>query len=184
METGGRIAFLLLALGAAGAWWLNRQMTAPETPLTERAARQGYYMTEAELTRPGPDGLPEYRMLADNVQQESVGGPTDLQKVRVEYGIYTPTPWLMTAPGGRLSADQSRLDLFGGVVLAGEVEGERDTRVETDKLTIDLPTQVARTTEQVRLGVGGDWLTATGMTAYLMEERLQLQSSVHGQFLP
>ena len=70
------------------------------------------------------------------------------------------------------------------MIISGEVEGDRDTRVETDRLTVDIDTNVASTDGEVRVAVGDDWVTAIGMTAYLMEERLQLQSSVHGQFQP
>ena len=184
MTGSARAAFWILALAAAGAWWLNSQLNGLEPVTAERPARAGYYMTEGELSRPGEDGLPEYRLLAEQVRQDELNGPTRLEQVRIEYGVYTPSPWLMTAPRGTLSADQTRLELFGGVVLSGEVEGSRDTRVETQRLTLDIPGQIAVTEDPVRLGVGDDWLTAVGMTAYLIEERLQLQSSVHGQFQP
>jgi len=182
--SSGRIAFVMLALGAAGAWWLNQQLEGPGSAAPDRPARAGYYMTEGELSRAGPDGLPEYRVLAERVRQDELDGPTALEQVRIEYGVYTATPWLLTAPRGILSADQSSVELFGGVLISGEVEGDRDTRVETDRLTIDIESNVASTEGEVRLAVGDDWVTAIGMTAYLMEERVQLQSSVHGQFQP
>ena len=174
----------MLALGAAGAWWLNRQLEGPTGLTVDRPARAGYYMTEGEISRAGPDGLPEYRVLAERVRQEELDGPTSLEQVRVEYGVYTASPWLLTAPRGTLSADHASVELFGGVIISGEVEGDQDTRVETDQLTLDIDSSVASTQGEVRLAVGEQWLTAIGMTAYLMEERLQLQSSVHGQFQP
>ncbi len=184
MESPARIGFLLLAAAAAGAYWLNHQLRGPDEAPAERPARPGYYMTEAEITRPGEGGLPRYRLLADEVRQGETGGPTLLADVRLEYGIYTPSPWLLTAPEGAVSPDLDQLVLSGGVVISGEVEGEGDTRVETPQLTVDTATHIASTTAPVRLAVGPDWLTATGMVVYLMEERLQLQSSVHGRFEP
>lgn len=184
MDLQARVALALLAVAAAGAWWLNSQLGGPEPLASERPARAGYYMTEAELTRPGDDGLPQYRLLADQVRQERMNGPTELVDVRVEYAVYTGAPWLLTAPRGEVSADQSRLELHGGVVIEGDVEGEGDTRMETETLSVELESHVASTEDPVRFAVGDEWLTATGMTAYLMEERLRLQSSVHGRFQP
>ena len=44
---------------------------------------------------------------------------------------------------------------------------------------------IARKTDApVELAVGPQRVTAVGMVAYLLEERLQLQSEVHGRFLP
>ncbi|MEJ2515140.1 MAG: LPS export ABC transporter periplasmic protein LptC [Gammaproteobacteria bacterium] len=184
MDTPARVGLVLLAAAAAGAYWLNQQLRGPDEAPAERPARAGYYMTEAEITRPGEGGLPQYRLLAEEVRQDEMTGPTRLADVRVEYGIYTPSPWLLTAPEGAVSPDLAELVLSGGVVISGEVEGEGDTRIETPRLTVDTATHVASTSAPVRLAVGDDWLTATGMVVYLMEERLRLQSSVHGRFEP
>jgi LPS export ABC transporter protein LptC len=181
---GVRFAFLALAALAAGAWWLNQRTEVEPADLEESPGPDGFYMTEAEITTAGADGLPRYRVIADEIRQVSLGGPTQLREVRVEYNVYSPTPWLLTAPEGELSADQARLELWGGVEVLGESGDHGRTSATTERLEIDTATHIARTRVHVDLALGPQQLSAVGMIAYLLEERLQLQSEVHGRFLP
>jgi lipopolysaccharide export system protein LptC len=176
----------LLALGAlaAASWWLNQRMTEEPAGLEERLPPDGFYMTEAEITTAGADGLPQYRVVADEIRQHRLGGPTRLSEVRVEYNIYSPNPWLLTAPEGVLSADQSLLELWGGVDVLGESGDHGATSLATERLEIDTTRHIARTAKPVDLALGPQQVRATGMIAYLLEERVQLQSEVHGRFLP
>lgn len=184
MSPGGRLGFILLAAVAAGSWWLNQQVDAVPGDAEERPAPDGFYMTEAEITTAGPDGLPRYRVIADEIRQLSLGGPTELLDVRVEYNIYSPSPWLMTAPEGLLSNDQASLELWGGVEVIGESGDHGRAAVATERLEIDTATHIARSRVLVDLALGTQQLSGVGMVAYLLEERLQLQSEVHGRFLP
>lgn len=183
MSAAGRLAFIVLAGLAAISWWFNRE-SAERPAVEERPPPDGFYMTEAEITTAGPDGLPRYRLIADEIRQLSLGGPTRLSEVRVEYGIYSPNPWLLTAPAGELSADQALLELWGGVEILGESADHEPTSLHTERLEVDTRTHVARTTDPVDMAVGPQRVSGTGMVANLLEERLQLQSEVHGRFSP
>lgn len=183
MLSAGRIAFLVVAALAVASWWLNKRGNdGPEQEV--RPAPDGFYMTQAEITTAGIDGLPRYRLIADEIRQLHLGGPTLLKEVRVEYNIYSPNPWLLTAPEGVLSADRALLELWGGVEVLGESSDHGPTSVETERLEIDTETHVARSAVHVDLAVGAQQLSGVGMVAHLLEERLQLQSEVHGRFLP
>lgn len=184
MLSGGRLAFLVVAGLATASWWLNQRMDEASPSLVERPTPDGFYMTEAEITTAGPDGLPRYRVIADEIRQAALGGPTLLREVRVEYNIYSPNPWLLTAPEGILSADQSLLELWGGVEVIGESGDHGRTAAEMERLEVHTGTHVARTESHVDLSLGPQQVSAVGMVAYLLEERVQLQSQVHGRFLP
>jgi 3-deoxy-D-manno-octulosonate 8-phosphate phosphatase (KDO 8-P phosphatase) len=75
-----RATGLLLVAGGPGGGQLVAE------PATRRGARRpderpapdGFYMTEAEITTAGPDGLPQYRVIADEIRQLALGGPTEL----------------------------------------------------------------------------------------------------------
>ena len=177
-------ALLLLAILAATSWWLNQRMEEAAPVADLRPTPEGFYMTEAEITTAGVDGLPRYRVIADEIRQASLGGPTLFRDVRVEYNIYSPNPWLMTAPQGALSGDQALLELWGGVEVIGESGDHGRTAAEMERLEVDTVTHVARTASPVDLALGPQQVSAVGMVAYLLEERLQLQSQVHGRFLP
>lgn len=184
MSMVGRLAFLALAGLATASWWLNQRMDSAAPAAGERPAADGFYMTEAEITTAGVDGLPRYRVIADEIRQLSLGGPTLLREVRVEYNVYSPNPWLLTAREGELSADQALLELWGGVEVIGESGDHGRTAAEMDRLELDTASHVARTESPVEVTFGLQQISATGMVAYLLEERVQLQSKVHGRFLP
>jgi lipopolysaccharide export system protein LptC len=184
ISPAGRLAFLALAGLAVASWWLNQRLEDAAPATEERPAPDGYYMTEAEITTAGADGLPRYRVIADEIRQTALGGPTRLREVRVEYNIYSPNPWLLTAPEGVLSADQAVLELWGGVAVIGESGDHGRTAAEMERLEVDTTTHVARTASPVDLSFGAQQVSGTGMVAYLLEERVQLQSKVHGRFLP
>jgi lipopolysaccharide export system protein LptC len=70
------------------------------------------------------------------------------------------------------------------VELLGHTQRGGDTRVETERLLVDTARNTASTDAEVFLDFGAQKVRATGMVAYLMEERVELQSSVHGRFQP
>jgi LPS export ABC transporter protein LptC len=182
--TSTRLTFVLLTLIAAWTWWLNRSADGEPQPVADVQPRKGYFMSEAEVTSAGADGRPRYRLTADEIRQGELGGPVSLQQVRVLYNVYSPDQWEMTAPDGELSADQQLLELWGGVELLGHTQRGGDTRVETERLLVDTARNTASTDAEVFLDFGAQKVRATGMVAYLMEERVELQSSVHGRFQP
>jgi lipopolysaccharide export system protein LptC len=184
LSRDGILGLLALAGLAAISWWLNQKMDVPPLWLAERQPPDGFYMTEAEITTAGADGLPRYRVIADEIRQHKLGGPTQLSDVRVEYNIYSPNPWLLTSPEATLSADQSLLSLRGGVQVIGESGDHGKTSFATEHLEIDTAKHVAQTTAPVDLAMGPQRISAVGMVAHLLEDRVQLQSEVHGRFLP
>ena len=183
MNPRNRLAFIFLAALAAGAWWLNNRLH-PAQAVVERPAPDGFYMTGAEITAPDAAGLPQYRLIAEEIRQVALGGETLLREVRVEYNMYSPSPWLLTAPEGRVTENQSELELWGGVEVIGDSGDHGPARLLTDHLAVDIETSIARTDAPVALTLGGHQLRGTGLVAYLLEERLQLQSQVNGRFLP
>jgi lipopolysaccharide export system protein LptC len=184
MSSAGRVALAILTALAAASWWLNQRIGPANRVLEERPAAEGFYMTEAEITSAGPDGLPRYRVLADEIRQRSLRGETRLENVRVEYNIYSASPWTLTAPAGVLSADQAWLELWGGVELKGDSSDFGVAAMQTERLELDTRAHIASTASPVEFGVGPQRLHAVGMVAYLLDERVQLQSEVHGRFLP
>lgn len=183
MDLRNRLALVLLAALAGSAWWLNNRMQEP-APVDTRPAPDGYYMTGAEITVPDAEGLPQYRLVAEEIRQVALGGETLLTDVRVEYNVYSATPWLLTAPSGSVSADQEVLELWGGVDIVGDSSDHGPARLSTERLAVDVETSIARSDAPVTLALGPQELHAVGLVAHLLEERLQLQSDVHGRFLP
>lgn len=174
---------IVLAALAFGAWWLNNRLEQP-APVETRPAPDGYFMTGAEITVPDAEGLPMYRLVAQEIRQVALGGETLLKDVRVEYNVFSPSPWLLTAPEGAVSADQEVLELWGGVDVIGDSGDHGPARLSTDRLQVEIETSVARSDAPVTLSLGPQELHGVGLVAYLLEERLQLQSDVHGRFRP
>lgn len=183
MTLRNRLTLVLLAVLAGGAWWLNNRLHAP-APVESRPAPDGFYMLGAQITAPDAEGLPRYRLIAEEIRQVALGGETLLKDVRVEYNVYSASPWLLTAPEGSVSADHEVLELWGGVDLIGDSGDHGPARLTTDRLEVEIDTSIAHSDDPVTLVLGPQELHAVGLVAYLLEERLQLESQVNGRFLP
>ena len=85
MNARNRLAFIFLAALAAGAWWLNNRLH-PAQAVVERPAPDGFYMTGAEITAPDAAGLPQYRLIAEEIRQVALGGETLLRETGIPAG--------------------------------------------------------------------------------------------------
>ncbi len=107
-----------------------------------------------------------------------------LDQVEVQYAPDERVPWTLHADTGRMDADGDMLQLRGNVVAVARSEGGEAATIRTDYLEIDPDSLVAETPRVVNIEYAEGRITATGMRAYLREDRLQLLSNVHGTFAP
>jgi len=108
-----------------------------------------------------------------------------LTDVRVEYRPVANVLLLLTADSGEAPTDQSYIDLSGAVELVNEPrdDGER-TIIQTQALRFEPETFVARSEDFVSVFLGAERLDAVGIRVYLRDDRLELESNVHGEFHP
>lgn len=179
-------AILLLIAAALGTWYWSRT-TAPEgfEPVAARNAPLGYYLRDAVLLGTDEQGRMAYRVSAELAEERPGDGSLLLNGVRVEFQADEQVPWRVRADRAQAQPEQSWLELEGDVELERVGgEGRAPALVRTDRLRLEPDGHTAFADGEVRLRVGENTLTAVGLKAYLKEDRLELQSDIHGRFLP
>jgi LPS export ABC transporter protein LptC len=177
-------AFLTVAAGLS--WYWSRAGTAePQAGAVREALPLGYYLIDAEIFGSDETGRLLYEIWAGRAEERPDEERLLLSDVRIEYRPVENVPWLLTADSGEAPTDQSYIDLSGAVELANAPsdQGER-ALIKTQKLRFEPETFVASTESAVSLFLGAGRLDAVGIKVYLRDDRLELESSVHGEFNP
>ena len=177
-------AFLTAAAGLS--WYWSRAGTAESQPGAAREALPlGYYLIDAEILGSDETGRLLYEIWAGRAEERPDEERLLLSDVRIEYRPVENVPWLLTADSGEAPTDQSYIDLSGAVELANAPsdQGER-TLIKTQKLRFEPEAFVASTESAVSLFLGAGRLDAVGIKVYLRDDRLELESTVHGEFNP
>ncbi|MBS0364484.1 MAG: LPS export ABC transporter periplasmic protein LptC [Proteobacteria bacterium] len=163
----------------------GQRETAMPAGTGEEIRDPGYSALDAHLVQTGADGQPRYTLDAQRIQQEPGGGKVDMQQVRLHLRDDNGNPWTAQAQRGQLAQDSGIVQLDGSVVVTGIVPGTQDdTQITTEHLAFDTHAQVLATPTDTTISMSGRQLSAHGMTASLKDRHVQLESAVHGTFLP
>jgi lipopolysaccharide export system protein LptC len=181
---------LLLAAAALATWYFGRRPPQNGPSAAAGAAYPlGYYLRNAELLGTDEEGTVVYRLRATLAQERPNEGRLVLQDVHFDYQPAEKVPWSISAARGEAPTGGDEEDAY--VELEGNVELTRApdapgpaTRVETDHLRLEPARHVATAQGPVHISVGGQTLDAVGLKAFLKEDRLELESRVHGLFVP
>jgi lipopolysaccharide export system protein LptC len=180
----GLVAFLV---SAAIATWLLGQPLPGGDAVSDAAASGplGYYLTDAVLLGTDDEGRIFYRVHARQVEQSANELELELVQVRVEYRDSENVEWHVSADRAAAPTDGSHLDLYGNVRLVSMPQaGSTATVIETEKMRFEPAHYFASTDVPVVVAVGDNQLRAEGLKAYLKDDRVELESKVHGQFVP
>ncbi len=185
MNLRGSVAALLLLTAAALssiALLRSRPETGPEldTPLLGA----GYFLRGARLTGTGEDGRVLYRVRAENVSQNQTDGSIQMGDIAVEYEPGLEIPWRLEADAGRIPPLSRIIQMSGNVVATTLGRSGANTVITTDYLEVDPRLFTASTPRKVAIQHRGGTINATGMRAWLREDRLELVSNVNGRFAP
>lgn len=156
-------------------------------PATESAAstETGYYVRGAVIEGIGENGNRIYTLNANRILQDPLTNGVAMEQVDLEYAVADSEPWRLQAQAGAIPDDGERIELRGDVRLMERLMAGTDpTTITTPSLDIDIVRNTAQTSESVTIGRGNYQLVATGLIADLKAQTLQLQSDVHGTFLP
>ncbi len=145
----------------------------------------GYAARNARLIQTGADGQPLYTLDAAQIQQQPDEGKVDLEQVRLGFHDSSGNQWNARADRGELAQSSGMVELEGNVQVAGVVpDSGQPAEIATEHLDFDTRAQIVATRDPVTLLVSGRELHAQGLIASLKERRVQLESAVHGSFLP
>ena len=178
--------FAVLLLIAAATLWLLRQ-TALQGAQNERVKTHtpDYYFTDATVTSLDLQGKPASELSAPRMVHHPDDDSIEVYDPRMRYFAAGDPPWFAQA--------DHALEPSGGklVYLDGHVEMRRPDAnggpplvIDTDKLTVDLDTNVASTDAPVQMTKGVSHMTGVGMDAYMQDNRLVLRTIVRGFYVP
>lgn len=165
----------------------NRQRRpAPDQPATQAQAPQpGYYMDGARIVETGEDGLPLYRIEAQHIQQNPLDSSIEMDDLTLAYSTPEARDWTVTARRGYVPPGSKTLNLAGDVRIVGQPAPDAlPAVIRTERLTLDTESNIASTRDRVDIEWGSRRLSTMGLVADLKAEKLQLESAVHGRFVP
>jgi len=179
--------FLLIVLlgTAAVASWLWSRPTSLEQPRRREGGdtELGYYLRGARLLGTDESGRAAYRILADRLEEHPDQERLLLEHVQVEYHPPGDLPWVITASSGNATRDRSELELKDGVEIRSQpTDGSAPVHVTTPTLRFLPPTSSAESDDRVVIDAGRWHLEGVGL--HLKGDRVELESDVHGKFVP
>lgn len=152
---------------------------------TGRPHDPGYAARNARLIQTGLDGQPIYTLDAAQIQQQPDAGKVDLAQVRLGFRDSSGDQWNARADRGALEQSSGVVELDGNVQVAGAVpDSGQPAQITTEHLDFDTRSQIVTTHDPVTLLLSGRELHAQGLVASLKDRRVQLESAVHGSYLP
>ena len=179
------LAMVLLAIAAAGSWYVANSLASVERVETPGSMiRDGFYLRSARILGTDERGQLLYRIEAEYAEQLS-DNEIEFRNVQINYSATADVPWILNADMAWIGEDQRMLELSGNVMavstrgLSGEV-----TEIRTPFLSFEPDTFRAETEHRVQIRIGARSLTATGMLALLQDDQLRLKSNVSGKFVP
>lgn len=180
------LVLCLLAAAAAATWYWSRPLTPEPTAAGAGGyTPPGYYLRDAVVMRRDAEGRPLYRIHADFARDRPEHDTLLLDGVRIEYRDEEAIPWRMRAAQAALHGGQRTLELQDGVELVREAnEAARRVVIRTERLLLDPDRHFASAPGEVVFTTGSSRLTATGLEAFLKEDRVELESNVHGRYQP
>lgn len=186
MSPGTRYTLGLALLFAAvlGSWYLDKLSPEDKPPVTAQGKKRSYYMKDATLLGIGENGRPLYEVRAVHVQHQPEDDSVGLRDIEVDFEPIGENPWSLTADTGWIPSDRKFIDLSGKVVASRFAEEGEPLHIRTGGVRFNPGTRVAATEEPVLIVMGNNMVTAIGLEAHFMEDRLHLKSKVHGRFVP
>ncbi len=167
------LASLLLARQQGGA--------PPSTTVQRNPWGEGYSARNAKLVETGADGLPLYALDAASIRQLPNEGQVELTQVQMSFHDPEGDPWTATADQGELEQAAGQVKLSGDVHVSG-IFASQPAQIVSATLSVDIHRDIVSTKDPVHLLWSGQQLSSTGLTANLKDDRVHLESAVHGTF--
>jgi lipopolysaccharide export system protein LptC len=174
------LPLLLMAMLAAGTWWLVKHTPEPPGPPIQRAERQlpDYTMSGFSVTRFAADGkvmlridgaqLRHYpatdRMEVDDVHIHAIGNDGRITEARARRAV--------------VNGDATEVQLIGGAEVVSRTQGSRRLEIRSDFLHGFLRFERVRTHLPVQLTHGPDSMRAGGLDYDHLQGRLMLMGPV------
>jgi LPS export ABC transporter protein LptC len=172
----------IIAVIVASLLLSRQQSVTPATTTVQGSAwDQGYSAEDAKLVETGSDGLPLYTLNATTIRQLPDEGQVELTQVQMSFRDPAGNQWNATADHGELEQSAGQVKLAGNVHVSG-VLASQSTQISTAALSVDIRSDIVTTNDPVQMLWARQQLSSTGLIANLKDDRVHLESAVHGTF--
>jgi LPS export ABC transporter protein LptC len=180
------LVMAVLAVLAAATWLYGRPAPTPPRPAPASGAQPlGYYIHDARILGTDDQGRITYQISADSLEELPGEERLKLDAVHVEYRPSDADAWSISAAAASGPKDRSELDLQGNVTLRSDPAAGRDATIITaESLRFFPESSTVESDTPVSLKVGGWELDAGKLRTHLKGDVVQLESEVHGKFVP
>jgi lipopolysaccharide export system protein LptC len=174
---------LMLAL-AAGSFWLERAVQAPELDKSGRMRHDPDFIAENfNITKMNLAGKPEYVLFAERMLHYPDDDSTDIVAPRLVQAQNKASPISIRSDSGTLSSRGEEAKLYGNVVVVREAsKGQSEMRMQTEYLEVFPDRDFARTDKPVVITQDNSRLSGVGMEFDNKTQQFALQSRVQGTF--
>jgi LPS export ABC transporter protein LptC len=175
--------FVLIVLG--GAFLLGRRGDSPAEAVGVQASQPdpGYVALGAHIIETADDGALLYALDAERIEQQPATGDVKLRTLTMHYHRDADTRWQLRADNGHLAGGTTLIELTGKVRASGALpDSKLPAEIATEQLDFDTRSQTLTSRQLVTIRLAGQRLTSQGLTASLKQERLRLESAVHGRY--
>ena len=176
---------VILGLLASGTWWLAKRITSSESITPPAPSHEpDYYFTDATVTTLNKQGRRAAIMTAPRIVHHPDDDSSEVFQPRIEYFEAGDPPWHGRADHGLMPSGGQIIKLDGNVTMnRPEHDGAAPLIIHTDKMTVNLDTNIGSTADPVQITQGASRMTGVGMLAYFKDNRLILQSNVKGHYV-
>ncbi|MGV6859210.1 MAG: LPS export ABC transporter periplasmic protein LptC [bacterium] len=179
-----RPLLLLLLLVSVVLVFIQRH--PDQTPLTEpKLFRDNYFLLEFSTLAFNEQGKPETVLTGDRLNQPVNSGEHHVIKPVIRRLEGSETRWEVRAQQGMLNEPHTHASLGTDVWIthiSGE-EGASAINIQTKRLDLDIPAQIASTQERVTVKQGSNRLTGRGMQANLQQARITLKADTQATYV-
>jgi LPS export ABC transporter protein LptC len=179
------LAVLTVIAVIVASIFLSQQQGAAPAATTVQANEwdEGYSAQIAKLVETGMDGVPLYTLSAATIRQLPNQDQAQLTQVKMSFRDANGDPWTATADSGQVAQGSRQVHLAGNVHISGTIAGAAgEAQFFTSALSVDLRTNIVNTKDPVQMLWAGKQLNSTGLVADLKDDRVQLESAVHGTY--
>ncbi|MCP5215878.1 MAG: LPS export ABC transporter periplasmic protein LptC [Pseudomonadales bacterium] len=146
-------------------------------------AEPDFYLLNAKSVQFDESGKIRYRFNAQRLNHFPEGDYTLIETPDVTLFHNDGTPWYISARQGRITSGSESIKLWDQVVILRGSQ-EEPLKMETRTLTIVPKKDIAKTEQDVVITNRAGRIDATGMIAYIDENRMELLSNVRVRHEP
>lgn len=171
----------LFIVAASAAWWLDttREPERDAIPDAATAGLPDYYLADFRISRYVDEGQPRQVLDGERLDHYPGTDSAEVRRPRLTHQAMSAPVWDARGDHGTLLQQTDVVELRGNVRLHRRGGGQvREFTLLTPQLTYEMGPEVARTEQPVRMFSAGTRVTATGMTARLDVEEVELLDDV------